>query len=91
MNTTIPINSILEIENILKKMDESLISISLLKRKLPEKYNNEVIKIILDYLEKNNKIYQSPHGITWIANTNTKLKRDIKKGFGVLKKNIWIF
>jgi hypothetical protein len=80
MNTSIPINSIIEIENLLKKMDESIISISMLKRKLPVKYDNEVLKIILDYLEKNNKIYQSPKGITWIANTNAKLRRSIKKG-----------
>ena len=36
--------------------------------------------IILDYLEKGNKIVVSLKGITWIHNTNANMKNAIVKG-----------
>jgi len=74
------LNTILMVENTLKNMDESVITIAELKRKLPKQVNHNMLKIILEYLEESNKIAVSLKGITWIHNTNPNLRRAIKQG-----------
>lgn len=74
------LNTILMVEDTLKKTNESIITIAELKRKLPKQVNHNVLKIILSYLEESNKIAVSIKGITWIHNINPNLKIAIKKG-----------
>lgn len=74
------LNTILMVENVLKKMDESVVTVAELKRKLPRQVNHNTLMQILAYLEKSNKIAVSIKGITWIHNTNPKLKAMISKG-----------
>jgi hypothetical protein len=64
-------------------MNESVIKIADLKRSLPKQVNHNTLKIILEYLEESNKIAVSIRGITWIHNTNPKLRMAIQKGFEV--------
>ncbi len=74
------LNTVIMVENTLKKMNESVISIAELKRKLPRQVNHNTLMIILDYLEKSNKIAVTLRGITWIYNTNPNLKKAISDG-----------
>ncbi len=74
------LNTVLMVEDTLKNMDESVITIAELKRKLPRQVNHHTLKIILEYLEESNKIAVSIKGITWIHNTNPNLREAIAKG-----------
>lgn len=74
------LNTVLMVENVFKNMDESVITIAELKRKLPRQVNHNTLKIILEYLEESNKIAVSIKGITWIHNTNPNLKKAISRG-----------
>ena len=75
------LNTVLMVESVLKNMNESLITIAELKRKLPRQVNHNTLMIILDYLEKSNKIAVSLKGISWIHNTNINIKNAINRGF----------
>ncbi len=74
------LNTVLMVENVLKNMNESVITIAGLKRKLPKQINHNTLKIILEYLEISNKIAVSLKGITWIHNTNVNLRKAIATG-----------
>ncbi len=73
------LNTVLMVEEILKNMNESVITIAELKRKLPKQVNHNTLMIILDYLEKSNKIAVTLKGITWIHNSNANLKKAITR------------
>ncbi len=74
------LNTVIMVENALKNMDESVVSVAELKRKLPKQVNHNTLKVILEYLEESNKIAATMKGITWIHNTNQKLKKAVEKG-----------
>jgi len=74
------LNTVFMVEETLKDMDESVISVAELKRKLPKQINHNTLKLILEYLEESNKIAVTMKGITWIHNTNPKLIKSIKEG-----------
>ena len=68
------------VEEALKGMDESVITIPQLKKMLPRQVNHNTLRIILEYLERSNKIAVSLKGITWIQNTNKDLWKAVKTG-----------
>ncbi len=74
------LNTVLMVEEVLKNMEESVITMAELKRKLPKQINHNTLKIILEYLEASNKILVTMKGITWIHNTNPKLRKAIEEG-----------
>ena len=74
------LNTVIMVEETLKNMDESVISVAELKRKLPRQVNHTTLMIILEYLERSNKIAVTMKGITWIYNENPNLKRAIMQG-----------
>ena len=74
------LNTVLMVEHTLENMDESVITIANLKRILPKQINHNTLMIILTYLEKSNKIAVTLKGITWIHNTNKKLKKAVSSG-----------
>jgi len=75
------LNTVMMVEECLKNTNESVVSVADLKRKLPRQVNHNTLMIILQYLEKSNKIAVTLKGITWIHNTNLNLRRAIKDGF----------
>ena len=77
------LNTVIMVERTLRNMNESVIKIADLKRSLPKQVNHNTLKLILEYLEESNKIAVSIRGITWIHNTNPKLRMAIQKGFEV--------
>ena len=74
------LNTVIMVENTLRNMEESVISIAELKRKLPKQVNHNTLKIILAYLEESNKIVVTIKGITWIHNPNPNLRKAISRG-----------
>jgi len=77
------LNTVIMVEDTLKKMDESIISVADLKRKLPRQVNHITLMIILEYLEKSNKIAVTLKGLTWIENNNSNLKKAIMQGMEI--------
>lgn len=75
------LNTVFMVEETLKNMNESVLSVAELKRKLPKQINHNTLKLILQYLEESNKIAVTMKGITWIHNTNPNIRKAIKKGF----------
>ena len=74
------LNTVFMVEETLKNMDESVITVAELKRRLPKQINHNTLKLILEYLEESNKIAVTMKGITWIHNTNPRLRKAIKEG-----------
>lgn len=77
------LNTVIMVEDALKKMNESVISIAELKRKLPRQVNHITLMVILRYLEKSNKIAVTLNGITWIENNNPNLKKATLQGMEI--------
>jgi len=75
------LNTVMMVEETLKNMDESVITIAHLKRILPKQVNHKTLMVILAYLEQSNKIAVTLKGITWIHNTNPRLRKAIADGF----------
>lgn len=75
------LNTVLMVEDVLKNMDESVITVAELKRRLPRQVNHNTLMIVLEYLEESNKIAVTMKGITWIHNTNPKMREAIEQGF----------
>ena len=50
------LNTVIMVEQTLKKSDKSIISVAELKRNLPRQVNHNTLMIILKYLEESNKI-----------------------------------
>jgi hypothetical protein len=77
------LNTVIMVEETLKNMNESVISVAGLKRKLPRQVNHNTLIIILEYLERSNKIAVTLKGITWIENNNPNLKKAILQGMEI--------
>lgn len=74
------LNTVIMVENTLKNMEESVVTVAELKRKLPRQVNHNTLKVILEYLEISNKIVVTMRGITWIHNPNHNLQKAIAEG-----------
>jgi hypothetical protein len=74
------LNTVMMVEDTLKKSNESVISIADLKRKLPRQVNHITLMVILQYLEKSGKIVATLKGITWVYTESKLLKKLISQG-----------
>ncbi len=74
------LNTVMMVEDTLKKANESVISIAELKRKLPRQVNHNTLMLILEYLERSGKIAVGLRGITWVYTDSKVLRELIKKG-----------
>ena len=77
------LNTVIMVEETLKNMNESVITIAELKRKLPRQVNHNTLMLILQYLEESNKILVGLKGITWIHNPNPNLRKAIVQGIEI--------
>ncbi|MFH1100621.1 MAG: hypothetical protein V1726_01095 [Methanobacteriota archaeon] len=68
------LHDVLLVEKAVQDHNESIVTLPQLKKLLQGKINEDKIYIILDYLEEENRIVVSPRGITWIKNTQLKVK-----------------
>ena len=74
------LNTVFMVENVLKNLNESVVSVAELKRRLPNQVNHNTLMVVLEYLEENNKIAVSLKGITWIHNINPDLRKAVSRG-----------
>lgn len=74
------LNTVLMVEDTLRKMEGSVMKISELKRKLPKQVNHNTLMVILQYLEISGKIVFSSKGITWVYTDRSVIEALIKKG-----------
>ena len=74
------LNTVLMVEDTLKNMNESVLTVAELKRRLPRQINHNTLKVILQYLQLSNKIIITMRGITWIHNPNPHLQKAISEG-----------
>ncbi|MCH8317408.1 MAG: hypothetical protein IIA88_02750 [Bacteroidetes bacterium] len=74
------LNTVLMVEDFLKNMDESVVTIAEMKKRLSKQVHHNTLKIILGYLEESNKIAVTMKGITWIHNTNDYLRKAVSQG-----------
>ena len=74
------LNTVIMVEDTLKKINGSLITVAKLKKILPKQINHNTLMVILVYLEQSNKIAVTLKGITWIHNPNPNLQKAISEG-----------
>ena len=77
------LNTVIMVEKTLQKSKNSIITVAELKRLLPKQINHNTLKAILLYLEESNKIAVSIRGITWVHNSNPRLRDAIAKGLEI--------
>jgi hypothetical protein len=77
------LNTILMVEQTLKNMKDSAVTLAELKKILPRQVNHNTLVTIIDYLDKSNKVYIGTKGITWIYNTNPNFRRLLKTALEV--------
>lgn len=74
------LNTVLMVEDAIRKAKSSVITIPEIKRALPKQVNHATLKVVLEYLEESGKIAVTLKGITWVHNPNPNLRRAISKG-----------
>jgi hypothetical protein len=74
------LNTVIMVEEVLKNMPNSVMTIPELKKTLPRQVNHNTLMLILEYLEYSGKIVVGLKGITWSHNANSNLKEAIEKG-----------
>ncbi len=72
------LNTVLMVEDFLKKHSDVPIKMSELRKKLPKQVMYPTLKIILDYLWNCGKIMFGPKGVQWIYSEPEHLKKMIK-------------
>ena len=74
------LNTVIMVEETIKKSEQSVITVAELKRELPRQVNHATLMVVLDYLEKSGKIAVGLRGITWVHTDSALLRELIKKG-----------
>lgn len=69
------LNTVLMVEDFLKKHSDMPIKISELKEKLPKKVMHQTLKVILTYLFVSGKIIYGPRGVQWIYSEPEHIKK----------------
>ncbi len=83
VKTAPTLNTVIMVEDTLKKMKKSIVTIAELKKKLPRQVNHNTLMTILEYLEESNKIAVSLRGILWIHNANPNLRHAVSRGLEI--------
>ncbi len=69
------LNTVLMVEDFLKKNRDLPIKISELKKKLPKQVMHQTLKIVLEYLFRSGKIIYGPKGVQWIYSEPEHIKK----------------
>ncbi|MEI6058189.1 MAG: hypothetical protein WCP89_00270 [archaeon] len=74
------LNTVIMVEDTIKKSNDSVISVAELKRKLPRQVNHNTLMVILEYLERSGKIAVGLRGVSWVYTDSKVLRELIRKG-----------
>lgn len=77
------LNTVIMVEEALRGMPGSVMSVAELKRSLPRQVNHNTLMVILEYLEYSGKIVIGLKGITWAHNNNENLREAIRTGMRI--------
>ena len=77
------LNTVLMVENFLKKNRDTPIKVSELKKKLPKQVMHQTLRIILEYLFRSGKIIYGPRGVQWIYSEPEHLKKMIENSLEI--------
>jgi hypothetical protein len=77
------LNTVLMVEDFLKKHSDIPIKIADLKKKLPKQIMHQTIIVILEYLWRSGKIVFGPKGIQWIYSPPEHLQKMLEYGLEV--------
>ena len=77
------LNTVLMVEDFLKKHRDRPIKMSELRKKLPRQVMYPTLKIILDYLQMSGKIIIGTKGVQWIYAEPEHLKKMIEGGLEI--------
>ena len=69
------LNTVLMVEDVLRRHQDIPLKISELKNLLPKKVMHQTLKIILIYLWRSGKIIYGPKGLQWIYSEPEHLKK----------------
>ncbi|HLD15711.1 MAG TPA: hypothetical protein VJB94_03995 [Candidatus Nanoarchaeia archaeon] len=72
------LDTILMIEEVLKKADFTLSKNEILRR-LPKQVMRQTLNLILDYLEEKGVIMIGNKGVLWVENNSPKMKKLLKE------------
>ncbi len=70
---------ILMVEKLIKESNV-LLTREKIKKKLSRNINDDMLNLILDYLEESGKILEGEKGIVWVHNQSPKLRKAIEEG-----------
>lgn len=74
------LDTIQMVEETIKNMEGSVMTMAELKQKLPRKVNHNTLKLILKYLERSHKIIADLEGIIWVYTSQKTFDRMMKEG-----------
>ena len=77
------LNTVLMVEDFLKKHRDMPIKVSELRKKLPRQVMYPTLKIILDYLQMSGKIIIGTKGVQWIYVESEHLRKMIEGGLEI--------
>ena len=77
------LNTVIMVEDFLKKIRDIPIKMSELRKNLPKQVMHQTLKVILEYLWKSGKIIYGPKGIQWIYSEPEHLKKMLKDSLEV--------
>ena len=77
------LNTVLMVEDFLKKHGDIPLSISEIKKRLPKQVMHQTLKLILEYLWKSGKIIYGPKGIQLIYAEPEHLKKMLEGGLEI--------
>ena len=69
------LNTVLMVEDFLKKHKDMPIKLSELRKRLPNQVMHQTLKVILEYLWKSGKIIYGPKGVQWIYSEPAHLRK----------------
>ena len=77
------LNTVLMVEDFLKKKRDLPLKLSEIKKKLPKQVMHQTLVIILEYLWKSGKILYGPRGIQWIYTEPEHLRKMLEGSIDV--------
>jgi len=77
------LNTVLMVEDFLKKHCDIPIKVADLKKRLPKQIMHQTLLVILEYLWRSGKIVFGPKGIQWIYSPPEHLQKMLESGLEV--------